>query len=396
MEKKKIMILGGAFFQVPLIQYARRKGLYVITVDYLPENPGHKFSDEYYNISTVDKESVLQLARQLQIDAITAFASDPSAPTAAYISGKMGLVGSSYHSVNTLTDKSLFRKFLKDNYFLCPWFVVGESPEDILKDYSGGKAILKPVDSSGSKGIKVILNTEDLINNFDFAKKNSRSGRVILEQFIEAKEPHIHGDGFVVDGKVVFLCPGEHIYSANNPLAPAGTIAPGFYHQDILPQFARMVQEVIHKVGFGTGGLNVEVIRDKEDNLWLMEIGARNGGNFIPELMQQATGFDLIRANVDALFGEPVPTFQNTRTKGHFAQVILHSRTGGIFKGLHLPEEFRSKVVESHIKNKEGDLILSYENSGHVAGALIIRLDDRSDEELLRRLLAKQDFILTE
>jgi hypothetical protein len=199
----------------------------------------------------------------------------------------------------------------------------------------------------------------------------------------------------VIDGKVIFLCPGEHIFSANNPLAPAGTIAPGFYHQDIMPELAGLVQEAIYKAGFGTGGINVEAIRDKDDNLWLIEIGARSGGNFIPQLMQQATGFDLVRANVDALFGEPVPAYQNKGNNEHFANVILHSRTGGIFKGLNLPEVFRSKVVESYIKNKKDDLIPAYENSGHVSGALILRLEGKADEEVLRRLLAMQDFILT-
>lgn len=390
------MILGGAFFQVPLIEYARHKGLYVITVDYLPNNPGHKLSDEYHNISTVEKESILQLARELRVDAISAFASDPAAPAAAYVCEKMGLVGASYESVNTLTDKSLFRKFLKDHQFNCPWFVAGEDPDDLLRGYPGGKAVLKPVDSSGSKGIKVIRDKEDLVNNFGFALKHSRSGRVILEQFIEAKEPHIHGDGFVVDGKVVFLCPGEHIYSSNNPLAPAGTIAPGFYHQDILPELFRLVQEAVSKVGFGTGGINVEVFRDPNDNLWIMEIGARNGGNFIPELMQQASGFALIRANVDALLGEPVPVHNNELIRGHFAQVILLSSKGGKYIGLNLPREFRSKVVESHIRCHAGDLVPPYEHSGHAAGALIIRLDGRADEQALRQLLAKQDFILTE
>ena len=75
---KKILMLGGARSQIPAIQKAKELGLYVITCDYLPDNPGHQFSDEYQNISTVEKEQVLEYARFKQIDGILAYASDPS------------------------------------------------------------------------------------------------------------------------------------------------------------------------------------------------------------------------------------------------------------------------------------------------------------------------------
>ena len=80
---KKLLILGGTYFQIPAIKYAKSRGYYVITCDYLPENPGHKFSDEYYNISTTDKDAVLELSKSLNIDGILCFASDPAALTAA-------------------------------------------------------------------------------------------------------------------------------------------------------------------------------------------------------------------------------------------------------------------------------------------------------------------------
>ena len=99
---KKILILGGTLFQIPAIQYAKQQGYYVITCDYLPENPGHAYADEYHNVSTTDKESVLALSRQLAIDGILCFASDPAAPTAAYVSEQMGLPGNPLSKVEVL------------------------------------------------------------------------------------------------------------------------------------------------------------------------------------------------------------------------------------------------------------------------------------------------------
>ena len=86
MTAKKVLMLGGAMQQIPAIQHAKSLGLHVITCDYLPENPGHKFADEYYNVSTTDLDGVLSLAQKLRIDGIVAYASDPAAPTAAYVS----------------------------------------------------------------------------------------------------------------------------------------------------------------------------------------------------------------------------------------------------------------------------------------------------------------------
>ena len=93
---KKLLMLGGAMQQIPAIKQAREMGHYVITCDYEPTNPGHKYANEYYNVSTTDLKGVLNLAKELDIDGIVAYASDPAAPTAAYVAEKLGLPGNPY------------------------------------------------------------------------------------------------------------------------------------------------------------------------------------------------------------------------------------------------------------------------------------------------------------
>ena len=89
--QKKIMLLGGLRYLLPVIKAAHKNGYYVITVDYIPDNIAHKYSDEYYNISILDKEAVLSLTKELDIDGIMSFAVDPGVVTAAYVAEKMGL-----------------------------------------------------------------------------------------------------------------------------------------------------------------------------------------------------------------------------------------------------------------------------------------------------------------
>ena len=91
MKQKKLMLLGGLRYLLPVIEAAHKLGIYVITCDYLPDNIAHKYSDEYRNVSIVDKEAVLAVARELQIDGIMSFAVDPGVVTAAYVQESQGI-----------------------------------------------------------------------------------------------------------------------------------------------------------------------------------------------------------------------------------------------------------------------------------------------------------------
>lgn len=117
---KKVLLLGGSLFQVPSIKTAKKMGYHTIVCDFLPDNPGQHFADEYYNVSTTDKEAILALARRLSIDGIVCYASDPAAPTAAYVAEQLGLPTSPYQSVELLSNKDKFRDFLAKHQFNVP------------------------------------------------------------------------------------------------------------------------------------------------------------------------------------------------------------------------------------------------------------------------------------
>ena len=87
------MLLGGLRYLLPAIRAAHEQGYYVITADYLPNNIAHKYSDEYVNVSIVDKEAVLKVAREKQIDGIMSFACDPGVVSAAYVQEQRQISG---------------------------------------------------------------------------------------------------------------------------------------------------------------------------------------------------------------------------------------------------------------------------------------------------------------
>lgn len=153
---KKLLLLGGLRYLIPVIEAAHKQGYYVITADYLPDNIAHKYSDEYINVSIIDKEAVLEEARKHDIDGIMAFAVDPGVFTASYVQNKLNLPKfGPYESVEILQNKDKFRAFLTEHCFNVPKANGYSSVEDVLKDSKNWEypVIVKPTDSAGSKGV---------------------------------------------------------------------------------------------------------------------------------------------------------------------------------------------------------------------------------------------------
>ena len=154
MPQKKLMLLGGLRYLIPVIKAAHEQGYYVITADYLPDNIAHKYSDEYCNVSIIDKEAVLEKARKLNIDGIMSFACDPGVVAASYVQNKMGLPSfGPFESVEILQNKDKFRAFLKEHHFNVPWAYGFSSKEEAWNERSKFEypLIVKPTDSAGSK-----------------------------------------------------------------------------------------------------------------------------------------------------------------------------------------------------------------------------------------------------
>lgn len=190
---KKLMILGGSRYAVPVIEVAHKLGLYVITCDYLPDNIAHKFSDEYCNVSIIDKEATYEAAKRLKIDGIVSFACDPGVATAAYIAEKMGLpFQCSYRAAEILQDKGLFRQFLTENGFNCPHAKRYEDKKSPFNDidYFNWPVIVKPTDSAGSKGVTRVDRVEDLADAINVALGGAHNGAFIIEDFLTFEGYH--------------------------------------------------------------------------------------------------------------------------------------------------------------------------------------------------------------
>ena len=385
---KKVLLLGGSHFQVPSVKCAKRLGYYTITCDYLPDNPGHKYADEYYNVSTTDKEAVLKLAKDLQIDGIVCYASDPAAPTAAYVAEQMGLPGQPYKSVEILANKDLFRKFLTDNGFNVPRARGFVAKEDAKVDWNNFKkpVMVKPVDSSGSKGVSKIAKIEELDKAIDYALSFSRCKRFIVEEYIEKSGYQVDGDGFSVDGKLVFYAFGnQHNDLQCNPYVPAGISLP--YHKTLSEQqrLVDQIQRVFDLLHLRSGAYNFEARYDENGVPYILEIGPRNGGNLIPQIIKYATGVDMVEYTIKAAMGEDLSNLKQVQSDKFVASYIIHSKKDGILKGVVLDEELKSKnVLEFDMIVSNESKVEKFNGSNGTLGTMILKFD--SMEEMLYKM----------
>lgn len=381
--KKRLLILGGADIQVSAIKKAKEMGIYVITCDYLPENPGHQFADEYHNISTTDKEGILEIAKELRIEGILAYASDPAAPTAAYVAEKLGLPTNPYKVVEVLSRKDLFREFLEAHGFNVPRSGSFDNYDDAVLFFQllNKRAVIKPVDSSGSKGVFVIEVGEDFGEKFLKSLAYSKVGRVIVEEFIKKKGYQIGGDGFAVNGQLVFRCFGDIHFSKTNALLPCAVSVPTLHQDCIVRKVHNEVQRLLTAVGFENGAMNFDILIDEEDKVYILEIGPRNGGNMIPELTELCTGVDMKEYSILSSLGMDCSSLGMTYEKRFFSHYVIHSKKNGKVKATFISERLRPRIIYEHINYSEGDYVSEFQSSANRLGVFLLQYD--SQEQML-------------
>lgn len=383
MKQKKLMLLGGLRYLLPVIEAAHKLGIYVITCDYLPDNIAHKYSDEYRNVSIVDKEAVLAVARELQIDGIMSFAVDPGVVTAAYVQEKMGLPGNPYESVCILQNKDRFRNFLTKHGFNVPKAKGFSSIAEALAEayWYPWPAIVKPTDSAGSKGVTKVNRLADLEPALKVAFEHSLSGRVIVEEFIEKQGCSSDSDCFSVDGQLKFVSFSAQRFDENapNPYTPSAYSWPSTFTKEQEAELTSEVQRLLTLLGMRTSIYNIETRIGVNGKPYIMEVSPRGGGNRLAEMVRFATGVDLITNAVRAAVGEEVVSVEQKPYDGHWAEIVLHSQKDGRFVALDIDDEF----YQTHVKQvdlwvKENEKVNAFKGANDAIGTLVLNFDDEA------------------
>lgn len=377
---KKLLMLGGSKQQIPAIVKAKELGYYAITCDYLPGNPGHAYADEYHNVSTTDKEGVLALARELQADGIVAYASDPAAPTAAYVAEKLGLPTSPYESVEILSNKDRFRDFLRRNGFATPRAVGCSSYEEAhnaIREFRF-PVMVKPVDSSGCKGVNRIDDVSQLPMAVEEALAYSRQKRIIIEEFIRKKGYQISGDVFSVDGRLAFWSFGNELYSNQGvkEYVALGEFWPSLKEGEVIAKLCVELQRLITLLGMKTTAYNVEAIEDERGEVYLMEVGPRNGGSYIPQLIELTTGVNLVEYSLKGAVGDDVSDLRPAPSKGFYSNYMIMSKQEGRFDRIWYDPWFQANcLIAEYCTCTKGEQVHVFENTTHSLGTILFKAE---------------------
>lgn len=394
-QQQKLLLLGGLYYLIPIIKAAHELGVYVITCDYLPNNIAHKFSDEYHNVSIIDREAVLRLAKELDVDGIMSFAVDPGVMTAAYVAEKLNLpsVGS-YEAVAILQNKDKFREFLRNNCFNVPYYNSYSCYNEVLEDIHNFKfpIIIKPTDSAGSKGVTKVESQQELEDAVQCALENSFKHRIIIEEFIEKRGCSSDCDSFSVNGQMVLTTFNAQYFDSKalNPFTPSAFSWPTTFTESEQTELKKEIQRLVTLLNLGTSIYNIESRIGVNGKPYIMEMSPRGGGNRLAEMERLISGNDLIKASICGSLGLPIDEFNESHPEGYWAELVVHynSDTSCEFIGVVINDKYKPYLKSMDMYVCKGDLIRPFKGANNAIGTIIMNFQDAN---MLKHAIESQE-----
>ena len=300
---KKIILLPGSAMQLPLIKRLKDKGYYVISFHPSHEFSTKEYSDEYRVVDILDKEKCIEYAREIKPDVILSEECDIAMPTIAYLSKELSLHSLSIDDASLFTDKSLMRDFCKKNGIASPDYCKCYHKEEAISFYKkvNCKCILKPLDSNCSKGVFIINNEEDLDKYWDDTICYSKcSNAVLIEQYIEGTE-------FTIDGVVTVnghrsLAISEKRHYDYNPSIAYELFFSNHNENFDYNELRRINDYFVDSSTLPIGFFTHAEYKCMNGKFYLIEIGARGGGNYISsDIVPVISGVDNYEFMIDTL-----------------------------------------------------------------------------------------------
>ena len=301
---KKLLIIGASILQLPAIKLAKKLGYYVGVVDYDPHAIGIPYADEYFNVSTIDTEGVTETAVAFQPDGIMTLATDMPMRSIAKACEALGLPGISFDTAVKSTDKGEMIKAFAAAGVEHPWYYILSSPEE-LNEVLGKisfPCVSKPTDNSGSRGVMLIHNENELRDAIRYSSESGRSGSVIVEEYLQG--PEVSVEIITLNGEPHVLNVTDKLTTGAPHFVEMGHSQPSALDEDALVEIRDLASRAVKAVGIENGPAHVEIILTKNGPR-MVELGARMGGDCITtHLVPLSTGIDMIEATIRIACGE--------------------------------------------------------------------------------------------
>lgn len=310
---KRLLIIGASVLQIPAIRKAKEMGLYVAVADYNPNAIGIPLADEYYNVSTIDEEGVYQAAKVFKADGIMTLATDMPMRSLAYACEKLGLVGLAYNSAVKATDKGEMIKTFESAKVEHPWYqIISDEHKPVPGTYTF-PLITKPTDNSGSRGVMLVHNEEELASALSYSSKNGRCGDAIIEEYMQG--PEVSVEVMVSHGVPHVLQITDKLTTGAPHFVEMGHSQPSRLPEEAQYAIRDLASRAVLSVGIQNGPAHVEIIFTKNGPK-MVELGARMGGDCITtHLVPLSTGIDMVGNTIKIALGEE-PELEQKLCKG--------------------------------------------------------------------------------
>lgn len=375
----KLMILGAGVYQVPLIKKAKELGIYTIVVSIPGDYPGFAVADKVFFEDTTNKEAVLQIARDEKIDGIVTTGTDVAIITIGYICDALGLKGVSCGAAQKSCSKSVMKDVFKAHGIRCADGIkmsIDSTVDNVERACLsvGYPAVIKAVDSSGSRGITVVNNKDEIAHAVESVKSVTRSNEYLVEEFLSGEE--YGADAYILNGEVELVIPhGKYVYYAETGV-PVGHYIP--YKQEVYEDTVAQVTKAIKAMGFNNCAVNADIMLC-DGKAYILEIGARAGATCIPELVSIYQGYDYYEKMIRAALGERVSFKRNELESKACAAKLLYSEKSGVVKSIDYSEcEYLEEII---FDVREGDFVNKFRLGPHRIGHIVASGDTVKEAE---------------
>ena len=279
---KLIMVLPATFWQIPLVNKIKEMGYRSLLVNLYEDSPAFAVADYHEVANILDKQRCLEIAKQYKVDAILSDECDIAMPTVAYIAEQLGLHSLSVDDASLYTNKLLMRKFCKQHnlssvdYKLC----TTEKEVEEFYDQLAHSIIIKPLDSNSSHGVFKITDKSQIHEKFAESLSFSKVEKAVLaERFIEGVEFTI--DGLKTDGGHVTLAISEKRHFEHNVNIANELFFSHSNDNYDYDELRRVNDLFVNSSQLPLGTFTHAEYKFENGEFYLIEIGARGGGNLI-------------------------------------------------------------------------------------------------------------------
>lgn len=390
-EKKTIMILGGGYYNLPLIKKAVELGYFTVVCGIPGNYPGYKVANLWLNVDTFNRQAILKVAKQYHIDAICATGADTVMPTIGYVNEQLRLIGPTTDSIFAATNKlEMKKRFIAHGVRTAAYQQVSTLEEAIsFANVHTYPVVLKVVDACGGRGIAIVHNEDELIKDYDVVRKETNLKYLIIEEFVKGEE--FGAQAFVRNGELTFVMPhGDIVYHGLTDV-PVGHYAPYERAAELNDDIREQLYLCIKALGIDNTAINADFILSN-GKVYVLEIGARAGATCLPELVSCYYDVDYYEFLLRMSVGEDIP-FPKEPKYASWVET-LQTQQNGIVKSIEIPI-LPKEVQEFNLYPKEGDVVRPFRNAYDRIGTLVMKGENLNDLKVIRDRIVEEIKITT-